>query len=332
MQGMKGLPKGQWLAPVEARLPDFIICGAMKCGTSTLHSILATHPNVFIPEGEINFFDMDDIFQHSDFAFHGQGRWVGPQLEVDPQLYWKWYQNQFENAPADSIIGEDSTCYLPSEHAGSRIAMQKKAIKTIVCIRQPSQRAYSQYWHLVRSGRALFSFEDTIRFLPHSVLERSMYLSQIRRFLCDIPRERVYIFVLEEFMSDKAQVLKELSEFLGLDHGLFAEDAKEIWTNRAILPRSLKLQLVVNRLFRAKGNTRYAERLPFALDGIKDPCAGIPTRVMLKLHRAVNRSHPKNPPPMRPETREFLDAIFQRELRGLDEIVGKDLTRLWFPR
>ncbi|MEM6652498.1 MAG: sulfotransferase domain-containing protein [Pseudomonadota bacterium] len=322
----------EWQAPPDTKLPDFIICGAMKCGTSTVHSILATHPDVFMPDGELNFFDIDDIFQHSDFVFQGKTRWVSPQIEVDPKHYWAWYQQKFDAAPTGSLIGEDSTCYLPSQRAAARISMQSKAIKTIICMRQPSLRAYSQYWHLVRSGRALFSFEDTIRFLPHSVLERSMYLPQITRFLNAIPRDRVYFFVLEEFLLDKSRVLRELSDFLCLDHALFAKDAKEIWTNHALLPRSLKLQLAMNRWFRSKGNSRYAERLPISLEDFESLRTNILIQGAWKIHRAVNGVRRGKPPPMEFQTREFLDRLFQRELIGLDELVGKDLSSLWFPR
>lgn len=56
--------ENEWVAPENVRLPDFIICGAMKCGTSTVHSLLNQHPYVYIPDPEINFFDIDDIFQH----------------------------------------------------------------------------------------------------------------------------------------------------------------------------------------------------------------------------------------------------------------------------
>ena len=48
-------------------LPDFIIAGATKSATTTLHTILNKHPDVFIPNGELHFFDMDDIFEHPDF-------------------------------------------------------------------------------------------------------------------------------------------------------------------------------------------------------------------------------------------------------------------------
>ena len=50
--------------------PDFVIAGAMKCGTTTLHQMLAQHPDVFMADDELFYFDMDDIAQHPDFLFN----------------------------------------------------------------------------------------------------------------------------------------------------------------------------------------------------------------------------------------------------------------------
>ena len=69
-----------WIAPQDIRLPDFIICGAMKCGTTTVHGILNSHPDIGIPNTEINFFDIDDTLEHSDFIFHADGRWFFPDI------------------------------------------------------------------------------------------------------------------------------------------------------------------------------------------------------------------------------------------------------------
>ncbi len=85
----------QWIAPKNIRLPDFIICGAMKCGTSTVHTLLGKHPETHIPDREINFFDIDDIFQHSDFYSQRDGRFLGPDISIDPIAYGEWYHDFF---------------------------------------------------------------------------------------------------------------------------------------------------------------------------------------------------------------------------------------------
>ena len=316
-----------WIAPENARLPDFIICGAMKCGTSTLHSILHKHPEIYIPEPEVNFFDMDDLFQHSDFYFFGKERWWWPNIADSPREYWNWYQRFFEAAPANSLIGEDSTCYLPSSKAAFRISLQPKRIKAIICLRQPTERAYSQYLHMLRTGRAMFDFEDTIKFTPHYVLERSMYLNQIMEFVRFVPRERIFFFILEKFLADKERAMRDLSDFLSVDYDDFPKGALHTHANAAVIPRSLGLQILKNRLFRSFGNTYYNTRLPLSTEAIKRN--SFFAAALRATHNRLNfKAQPV--PPMNPATKEFLNAYFQREMQGLGELIGVDVDQLWF--
>ena len=88
--------KNIWKATNHKLLPDFIIGGAMKSGTSTLHTILSHHPDIFIPSDEIHFFDIDNILQHPDFNFYENGKWVYQSMEKNPEKMWKWYHNKFE--------------------------------------------------------------------------------------------------------------------------------------------------------------------------------------------------------------------------------------------
>lgn len=318
-----------WIAPKNSRLPDFIICGAMKCGTTTVHALLNQHPQVYIPKHEINFFDIDDIFQHSDF-FHQKtdGRWIWPNLSDDPKGYWKWYDNFFAEAPENCIMGEDSTCYLASARASTRIALQPKAIKIILCLRQPTLRAYSQYWHMLRTGRALFNFEDTIKFTPSYVLDRSMYLSQILEFMKNIPRERIFFFVLEEFLGNQEGTLRNLSQFLSLNYDDFPQGALSIHENKARIPRSAELQAIKNRMLRSFGNMRYTDKLPFQLPVNEQGL--VFARIINKLHDMLNPSEIRAMPKMNDATKDFLDNFFRKEIKGLGDIVGTDLDTLWF--
>ncbi|WP_417858953.1 sulfotransferase [Xanthomarina gelatinilytica] len=85
-----------WIAPDTNLLPDFIIGGAMKSGTSTIHNILEKHPKVFIPKKEIGFFDIDNILEHSDFNFFTDNKWVSQSMDNDPEKMWRWYQEKFK--------------------------------------------------------------------------------------------------------------------------------------------------------------------------------------------------------------------------------------------
>lgn len=318
-----------WVCPPDLRIPDFIICGAMKCGTTSLHHLLGHHPRVFIPDREVHFFDIDDALEHPDFAWFDGGRWIAPRLENDPRRYWEWYARFFEGAGADQLVGEDSTVYIASERAAERIALQKKPIRTIVMFRHPTDRVYSEYWHRVRSGRVTHRFEDLLRYDPATILRRSLYTEQVRRFLHHLPREQVHFVLFEDFLERRSEVVGGVLDFLGLDREGLPEEALATHTNKARIPSSIRLTLLKNRLLREGGSTLYLGHLPEAPEGHS---AARPRRHTL-VNMVFNRLNPQRegkPPPMHPETRAHLDRYFERELMGFDELTGLRAMERWF--
>src|SRR5690554_3989443 len=101
-----------WISKQPEKLPDFIIGGAMKSGTTTLHSILNKHPSVNMAHGELGFFDIDSILAHPDFHFFSDKNkdWTIQSMEENPEELWNWYYAQFEHLiKKGGLIGEDST-------------------------------------------------------------------------------------------------------------------------------------------------------------------------------------------------------------------------------
>jgi hypothetical protein len=317
-----------WVAPKNIRIPDFIICGAMKSGTTTLHYMLNQHPNIYIPNNEIFFFDMDDLFQHPAFNYFDGRNWITQRLDKDPERFWKWYTSHFDSAAKDQIIGEDSTTYLASVMAAERIQLQHKKIKTIIMLRHPTDRAYSQYWHLLRTGRAIYTFEDTIKYDPWCILQRSLYLDQLRNFLNHIPEEQVKVVIFEEFLQNTAGLLRDICEYIGADYDLLPKDALNAHQNPARIPKFPNLQILKNRLFREGGNVHYR---PFLSEkhSMTQQKQRIPELVN-KIHRKINPFVDRKPPKINTSTKQFLHAYFKKELAGINDLLGKDVMSLWF--
>lgn len=162
---------------------------------------------------------------------------------------------------------------------------------------------------------ALFDFEDTIRFTPHYVLERSMYLNQVREFMRHLPRERIYFFVLEEFLSNKESVTRNLAKFLSLKFDDFSEGALNTHSNKAAIPRSIALHAFKNRILRFFGNTHYRGKLPFSVRTIEK--SSVFALFVDKLHNKVNSSKLRPVSKMSPSTRIFLNHYFQREVHTI---------------
>ena len=318
-----------WIALDANKLPDFIIGGAMKCGTTSLHTILNSHPNVFIPHEEIHFFNIDDILQHGDYTFYDKSRktWTFQDMQKDPSRMWNWYLSKFDDC-GPRLKGEDSTTYLASRIAAERIAIQPKPIKLIFMLRQPTQRAYSQYYHDLRDCRATHSFEETIRFNPQSLLSRGLYKEQLEFWYKVLPREQIKVVLFEDFIADKLNVLKDICQYLEINFDTFDEEIVHTHSNKGKIPKWIDLQIVYNQWFREIGNRNSFESLPFYPDRYSGKLP-LGLRVLNKLNNVVNRKQDK-PPRIDASTRAFLDRFYKREMFGIDELVMQPIFEKWF--
>jgi hypothetical protein len=320
-----------WKFDEKHRIPDFIICGAMKSGTTTLHAILAKHPKVFIPDPELHFFDQDDIFQHSDFSWFKQGQWYGRCEEKQQQDSKQWYLQQFSSAKPDDVLGEDSTTYLASTLAFKRIAAQSKAIKIVVILRQPTARAYSQYWHMLRTGRATYNFEDTLEYCPETIINRSLYLTQLQHLYALFPREQIKVVLFEDFLADREKTIHSICQFIGVDESLLSSEALALHENSASLPKYLLLQRLKNRWLRKAGNIAYQQY--FSLSAEKPFWQNLScVKVVDALHRKINPLIAKKPPKINVATKAYLDSYFSEHLQGINELLQRDVLTIWFPK
>ena len=313
---------------LTARIPDFIIAGAMKCGTTSMHRILNSHPNIFVPKKEINFFDLDDLIQHPDFFFFNNRRWHYPSFTKNNAEYWDWYSTFFAGATEEQVLGEDSTCYLASEVAPERISKVAKEIKIIIMLRDPTDRAYSQYWHLVRTGRATLSFEETLQIEPASVLTRSLYEKQVRNYLRFIPRERIYFVIFEEFIRNIPGTTRKVCDFLGVDGNLIDFSQTQSHANAGRWPKYTNLQLWRNRVLRQRAKFIYQHRLIDVPDG--NGRAAVMVRFADKIHSALNPFVKDQQTKMRRDTRAMLDDYFSTQNAGLSKLVDIEVDEKWY--
>jgi hypothetical protein len=216
-----GLKASATLRLHRGALPNFIVIGAQKAGTTSLHAYLSEHPQV-LPSAtkEIHYFDLN--------YSKGEG----------------WYRRRFlslaETARSKrAISGEASPYYLFHPLVPSRIAETVPSAKLIALLRDPVARAYSHYQHNLRKGREQSSFADAIaremdagasnekeilasdavRNSPHqdfSYLARGRYAEQLERFFARFPREQILILRSEDLFEDPAAALCEVARFLEL--------------------------------------------------------------------------------------------------------------------
>ncbi len=291
---------------VSLRLPDFLIIGAAKSGTSSLHGYLRRHPGIFMSSiKEPEFFARDEIF----------ARGVN------------WYGQLFEAATADQLCGESSTAYTrwpQVPHAAKRMAQVLPDAKLIYIMRHPVDRAYSHYVH--RRTKELYKglpidvcFEDHVRTDP-MCLDGSDYFRQIEQYLDHYPRESFLFLFSDELRRDPQSVLQKVCRFVGLgeQHNLLADGSLVLAQTERYCNRVARNHIVAP--LKAIPNIRVmARRLPRCF---RDAAF----RVLRKTHFGRQVDGRYTPPPLSTETRRALTQRYFESNRKLEILLGKDLS------
>jgi hypothetical protein len=180
-------------------LPNFLIIGAMKAGTTSLYHYLKAHPEVFMPGvKELDFF-VEDINWRRGFS---------------------WYMRQFAAAPPGATaIGEASTNY--SKHpmhpgVAEKIARHLPAARIIYVLRHPVERIRSHYQHSMAIGREQRDFEEAVLNDPRYIT-CSLYACQIEQYLEHFEPEQLLILTSEDLRSRRAETIHRVFTFLGID-------------------------------------------------------------------------------------------------------------------
>ena len=178
-------------------LPDFLVIGAQRAGSSLLHQILLGHPQVYVPvqRKEVHYFD----------RYFERG--------VD------WYRSYFPAADAAGryrAIGEVTPDYLAAAEAPARIHALLPQCRLIAILRNPVDRAWSWYQHARRSRNERRDFATFLEEQPEA-LGAGLYHRHLQSYLALFPRAALLVLLYEELLRDPGRELGRLTEFLGVD-------------------------------------------------------------------------------------------------------------------
>jgi len=190
---------------------DFLVCGVKKCGTSALDVYLRSHSEIILARNkEVHFFDRDEFF-------------TGPYLDYDA------YHSAFPRKPAGSVMGECTPSYIYWNDAPRRIWEYNSGMKLIAVLRNPIERAYSDWCMEYSRGNEELSFSNAIRVeaerirseFPkqsrlHSYVDRGRYMQQLRRLWFFFGRSRVLSVRYEELRGRPEAALNRICDFLGI--------------------------------------------------------------------------------------------------------------------
>jgi hypothetical protein len=178
-------------------LPNFLVIGAAKSGTTSLAHYLRTHPQAYMPRFEPHYFT-------------AERRW---------RLGRAWYENQFREAGSAVAVGEKSASY--SRHplyqgVPGRIAALLPDVRIVYLVRHPLHRMRSEYLHRLLNGKEARPLDEAVQADP-SYLDTSRYALQIDRYLEHFASEQLLVLTAEQLRHARRASLDRVQEFLGLD-------------------------------------------------------------------------------------------------------------------
>ena len=265
------------------RLPEFIIIGAVKAATTWIAHQLREHPDVYMPGPEPHFFSTE----------FGRGN--------------DWYASLFAKAGPHQIVGEKSADYLAHPDAARRISELLPQARLIVQLRNPVERAYSDYCMLYRRGTVS---GNPARYLARDskegarFLDGGLYARHLARFLDHFPHEQVQVILYDDIKDAPARIAAEVCAHVGVTPAIALATlrARKNDSEAPLLPLGLRrVMRPLKRAVRPMRGTTWFERL-----------------------RGTMARAPEYPP-FTPELRAKLRDYYREDVQLLGRLIGRDM-------
>lgn len=273
-------------------LPDFIGIGAQRTGTTRLYELLKQHPEICMAmyRKEVHYFD----------RYYHKGE--------------RWYRSLFDHCKGKNA-GEITPAYIYDEKCAERIHKLLPDVKLIAILRNPINRAYSQFKLTIRQKGYQGSFSEFLQDYRDAV-ERGLYYKQIMRYLEFFPRDKLKILLFEDMVVNPYEEMSKIFWFLGVDTSFIPIDLeKKVGASQ--IPRFHGLYV------RGKKITSKLHDLDmnWVIEGLKR--VGIKRFFSSREQRWVNLSKPT----------EFeynrLKQFYEKDTMELSFLLNRDLKKLW---
>lgn len=296
-------------------LPNFFIAGAPKAGTTALHAALARHPQLFLPA----------VKEPKYFLCDGPPPERGGPGDAHSYREWVWrpedYEALFEPAPPDALVGESTPFYLSDADALWRISRAVPDARLIAVLRDPVDRAYSNWAHLWADGlETIGDFMTACReeerrkeagWAPFwRYLETGLYGRQLERVFELFPREHVHVIRYRSLVDEAVPTIDAVCRFLGVEEGRIPE----------VPPQNVGTYVAPGRRTRVLNR---AMRAGAAVGSLFPP--QVWRRASVPLLRLIQRD-PRHRPELDPHDRAALVGYFAEDTVRLEELIGWDVS------
>jgi len=301
---------------MSSRLPNFLIIGAARAGTTSLYSYLKQHPQIFMsPRKEPRF-----------FAFEGRMEQKGPfgSQPLPPySIKWEEYIKLFDKVKDEKIIGEASTIYLYHPEAPKRIQRYLgDSVKMVAILRNPIERVISHYMYNLRRGaEPCTTVEEAIEAEEVRIARgwaeffhykrMGLYGQQLQRYWNIFSPNNLRIFLYEDFQQDPMSVVKQVFDFLEIESSFIPDTSK---------------------VYNPSGNTRFS-LLSFLIRQTPRPVKRLakvllPEGIRYKVieWEMWRNVRPTQKPQISPEIRKSLLEYYRQDILKLQELLDRDLS------
>ncbi len=289
-------------------LPNFLIIGAAKAGTTALHEYLQQHPQIYMtPTKETNFF----AFEGEEINFQGIGDNALQEFSITD---WETYQAQFAGVTTEKAIGEACPSYLYYPQAASRIKHYIPDVRLIVILRNPVTRAYANFLHIVRDDREIYQdFALALQDEPNRIannwewfwhyIQLGFYGKQLKHYYEIFPSNQIKVYLYEDLKAKAIALLQDIFRWLEVDDTFVPDMA--LRPNKSGMPKNKLLHQILTK--------------PNPLKTLLKPL--FPAKIRQKIqHQNLNT------PQISPEVRQQLLDLYRADILQCQDLINRDLS------
>ncbi|GGA48443.1 sulfotransferase [Okeania sp. KiyG1] len=294
------------------KLPTFLIIGVQKAGTTSIYKYLNEHPQVYMsPIKETNFFATDWENKTEKAPDTGTRKRINS---------WERYCELFMDVKDEIAIGEASPNYLVSYKTSSEMIQRYVPdVKMIAILRNPVERAYSDYLMHLRDGinvGKVRSLSEQVKFRADSssTIKKGLYYSPIKHYFETFNLEQLKVILYDDLTKDSLKVMQEIYGFIGVDDTFNPDTSKR--SQSAAIPKNQAL----NNLLQTKNPVRTA--ISSTLKVL------MPLEMRQKLRSSIIElnSAGKELKPLSSEERQVLTEFYREDILKLQDLIDRDLS------
>lgn len=294
-------------------LPNFLIIGAAKSGTTALYTYLKQHPDIYMsPRKELRYFS----------NFPSEKSEAPPGFVHQGLATLSEYERYFDGVTDESVYGESSPMYLYTRGTAERIQATLPNVKLLAILRNPVDRAYSAYTHALREWKEpAETFQEALTLEPERIAagwgmlwhytRAGLYYEQLMRYYKVFNPSQICVALYDDLQSDPAVLLRQIFNFLDVDPDFQPDTSPR--PNVSGFPKNEWLHRLMRRLFLEDNPIKRISQAIFP--------EKIRRRVMIKL-RGANLEKRELPQDIRSQLKDQ----FRVDITQLQGLIGRDLS------